>query len=257
MHSNDLWSPVARSLLLTVAGSVVLTAGAAACHRSHHPTPAEMAAHHTKEHAHQHSGHKGHASPIHHRFENPEEWAEKFEGPDRDRWQKPDQVIALLELESGMTVADIGTGTGYFVPRLSRAVGENGRVLALDIEPGMVAYVKERASRTGLTNVEARQVAASDPGLPAKYVDRALIVDTWHHIADRSAYAAKLATGLRAGGAVFIVDFTMESPFGPHRKHRIQPETVIRELTAGGLVAEQVQDAGLPNQFVIVGRRAP
>jgi len=189
-----------------------------------------------------------------HRFEHAEQWAEEFDDPSRDAWQKPEVVVAALQIAPGMTVADIGAGTGYFEPHLSRAVGPNGRVVALDVEPDMVRYLTERAAREQLANVDVRQVAGDDPELPAASVDRILIVDTWHHIANRAAYAGRLAAALKPGGKVVVVDFRRDATRGPPAAHRIPPEEVARELSAGGL-AVRVPDAGLPEQYVVEGTR--
>jgi len=150
-----------------------------------------------------------------------------------------------------MTVADVGAGTGYFEPYLSRAVGPGGKVLALDIEPDMVRYVRDRAAREGLANVEARKVDAADPRLGIASVDRVLVVDTWHHIAGRAAYAARLGSALRPGGSVIVVDFRREAPRGPPPEYRIDPAEVVRELEAGGL-DPHVADSGLVDQYVVV-----
>lgn len=189
-----------------------------------------------------------------HHFEHAEQWAEEFDDPSRDSWQKPEVVVAAMQIAPGMTVADIGAGTGYFEPHLSRAVGPNGKVLALDIEPDMVRYLRDRATRERLANVDARQVAPDDPGLPAASVDRVLIVDTWHHIANRTAYASRLVAALKPGGEVIVVDFRRDAHRGPPPEHRIAPEEVARELSAGGLAA-RVSDAALPEQYVVVATR--
>lgn len=206
-------------------------------------------------------GHEGHGEeqPGHHHgvphpdFGDAEQWAEVFDAPERDEWQRPRDVVALLALSPGMTVADVGAGTGYFLPYLSEAVGLNGAVLGLDIEPGMVTYMQERATREGLTNVTARVVPTDDPELAAGTVDRVLIVNTWHHIENRPEYGGKLARSLRPGGAVFIVDYTMDSPRGPRPEHRLLPEAVVGELQSAGLTAELL-DEPLPYQYVVVGR---
>ena len=189
-----------------------------------------------------------------HRFEHADRWAKVFDDPARDAWQRPAQVVALLQIAPGMTVADIGAGTGYFLPYLSRAVGPTGKVLGLDVEADMVRHMKDRASREGLANVTAAQVAPDDPGLPAGAVDRVLIVDTWHHIGAREAYVKKLAAGLRPGGFVTVVDFTLESDKGPPREHRIPADVVMKELASAGLAARVVQET-LPDQYIVVGER--
>jgi SAM-dependent methyltransferase len=192
--------------------------------------------------------------PLGHRFEDAEKWAKRFDAPERDRWQKPARVVALMNIEPGMAVADIGAGTGYFLPHLARAAGAKGSVLALDIEPSMVEHMRKRAQREGLANVTAREVGVADPGLPAGVIDRVLIVNTWHHIPAREAYAARLAAGLTRGGTVTIVDYEVDSPRGPPVAERLAPEVVIRELAAGGLSAKLVSE-DLPYQYVVVARR--
>lgn len=197
-------------------------------------------------------GHEGHATG-HHRFDDPAKWAAVFDDPARDAWQRPAEVVALTDVPAGGVVADLGAGTGYFMPHLAPLAG---RVLALDVEPSMVAYLTERAAQAGFANVEAKQIAPDDPGLAAGSVDRVLIVDTWHHLPDRAAYSAKLAAGLKPEGRVVIVDFTLETAMGPPVSERLSPDAVIAELAKGGLVGRVVEET-LPEQYVVVAERAP
>ncbi len=210
------------------------------------PAAAPAPAAQTREHAHDHG-------PLGHRFENAKEWSKRFDDPARDAWQRPEEVVRLMGIEAGQTVADIGAGTGYFLKRLSRAVGEKGSVLALDIEPDMVRHMSGRAASEGLRNVEARLVPFDDPKLGEGTVHRILIVNTWHHIPDRADYTRKLARALAPGGAVFVVDYTLESKMGPPKEHRIAPGVVAAELRAGGLAAATV-DEPLPEQYIVAGR---
>lgn len=243
----------ARSLALTLSLSLplaLLTACSAgpdpATPAPGPPASAELA------HGHAHGGH-GHG-PHGHLFESAEQWARDLDDPARDAWQRPAEVIAAMKIGEGMTVVDLGAGTGYFLPYLSRAVGPRGKVLALDIEPDMARYIRERAAREGLANVEAKVVPADDPSLPAGAADRVLIVDTWHHIDGRAAYAAKLRKALAPGGAVYVVDVTMEAKHGPPPQHRLRPEQVVDELKQGGLAAGVIEET-LPEQYVVVGKR--
>ena len=194
------------------------------------------------------------AAPDHyqHDFSDIPKYVKAFEGPKRDAWQKPAEVVALLQLWPGNVVADVGAGTGYFEPLLSKAVGPTGRVLALDSEPKMVGYLQQRAKKEGLANVTAQKVPPNDPALPEGSVDRVLIVDTWHHVPGRAKYSAALNRALRPGGFVAIVDFTAESPEGPPAHHRLTPESVIAELQAAGFSANTVGER-LPNQYVVIG----
>jgi predicted methyltransferase len=192
-------------------------------------------------------------APLVHRFQHAEQWAREFDDPARDAWQKPADVVAAMHIIVGMTVADIGAGTGYFEPYLSRAVGPSGTVLALDIEPDMIRYLRERATREHLDNVRPELVRVDDPRLPAQGVDRVLIVDTWHHIPGHAAYLLKLRAGLAQGATVTIVEFTMDSPHGPPKAHRIPQEGLVAELVGAGMKAEE-NILALPYQYVVVAR---
>lgn len=228
-----------RPLLATLAVAALLACGHAA-------TPDHAAEHPGAEHARHEGGHR-------HDFSDVERFAAIFDDPARDEWQRPGEVVALLDAAPGMIVADLGAGTGYFEPHLARAVGGEGRVLALDVEPTMVAHMRERFAEAGLANVEARRVAPDDPGLARHGVDRILIVDTWHHIAHRERYAAKLRDGLRPGGSVLVVDFTSDSPHGPPEPMRLPAAAVAAELAAGGLAVEILSET-LPFQYAVRGR---
>jgi ubiquinone/menaquinone biosynthesis C-methylase UbiE len=163
-------------------------------------------------------------------------------------------VVSLMALSEGHVVADIGAGTGYFLPHLAGAVGKSGTVLGLDVEPDMVRYMGERAAKEGWDNVKARKAQPDDPSIEGGSVDRILIVNTWHHIPDRAAYARKLLLALKPGGAVFVVDYTMDSPHGPPRDHRLPADRVIDELSRGGFNAS-LSEEDLPYQYVVIGRK--
>jgi SAM-dependent methyltransferase len=200
-------------------------------------------------------GHQG-GHGMTHDFSDVDKWVAAFDDPARAEWQKPEQVIALMEIAAGMTAVDIGAGTGYFLPYLSRAVGPGGKVLGLDVEPNLVDHMKKRAAKEGLANAEARVVLPDDPGLDPASVDRVLIVDTWHHLPDRVAYAKKIAAGLTPQGRLYVVDFTLESERGPAPKHKLSEEALIAELEAAGLAA-RVLDEDLPDQYVVVAELRP
>lgn len=201
------------------------------------------------DHAHHHHG-QGH----HHDFSDVERFSAIFDDPERDAWQRPQEVVTHLQLTEGAVVADLGAGTGYFLPHLSPAVGAEGRVLALDVEEAMVAHMRERIAEAEMANAEARVVSTDAPGLEPASVDRVLIVDTWHHISDREAYSARLAEALRPGGFVLVVDFTADSPQGPPAAMRLTAEQVSAELEAGGLTTEILQEE-LPYQYVVRAQR--
>ena len=182
-----------------------------------------------------------------HRFEHAEQWAKVFDDPKRDAWQQPDRVIAALELQPTMTVADVGAGTGYFAVRIAPLVKE---VIATDVEQDMVRFMKERAERDGIKNLRAVATPPDDPQLSG--VDRVLVVDVWHHLGDRKAYAKKLAAALKQGGFVAVVDFKLDATMGPPKQHRLPPEAIVDDLRAAGLDAKVALE--LTEQYVVIGR---
>ena len=206
------------------------------------PTPQAHGAHAHGEHG------------FHKDFSDADAFSKSFDDPARDAWQRPAEVIARLQIPAGKVVVDLGAGTGYFLPWLSKAVGPTGKVLALDVEPNMVAFMQKRREQQSLDNVEPRQVKTDDPELLPQSVARVLIVNTWHHIDGRAAYAEKLARALERGGEIWVVDFTLEAKHGPPAKHRVAPEQVVSELRAGGLDAEVVTGESLPDQYLVRAR---
>ena len=186
-----------------------------------------------------------------HSFGDAEKWAQVFDDPKRDAWQKPHEVIQALKLKPDAVIADIGSGTGYFSARFAHSVPQ-GRVYGVDTEPGMVKYLADRATREGLKNVTAVVAKPGDPRLPEK-ADLIIFVDVYHHVEDRDRYFRQLQTLLKPGGRVAIIDFRMDSPNGPPKAARIAPEQVKDELKRAGYVLAQ-EHAFLPNQYFLVFR---
>jgi len=180
-----------------------------------------------------------------------ERWIRIFEDPDRERWQKPSEVLKRLKLRSGQVVADIGAGTGYFTRRFAKIVGPTGKALGLDIDPVMVSYMRRDAKRLGLKNYVARQVRAEDPGLPPHSVDLIFLCNTYHHIAHRVDYFARLIGSLKEGGRLVIIDFYKRSlPVGPPVERKVAKATVIRELEEAGYRLVRSLDF-LPYQYFL------
>jgi ubiquinone/menaquinone biosynthesis C-methylase UbiE len=156
----------------------------------------------------------------------------------------------LLGLSPAMTVVDLGSGSGYFLCHLSRAVGATGHVIATDIDKDLVRKLEERARREQLANVDVVRAPASDVGIAPGTADRILLVNVWHHLPDRKRYAARIARALASGGKVVIIDFK------PRGDHGILPERILAELTAGGIDGAVVADE-LADQYVIIGTPRP
>ena len=188
-----------------------------------------------------------------HSFGDADKWAKVFDDPERDAWQKPHAVIEALALKPNAVVADLGAGTGYFAMRLAHMVSK-GRVYGVDLEPGMVKYLAERAKKAGLKNLSAVQGTPSDAKLPAK-VDLVLLVDVYHHIGKREAYFGKLAAALKPGGRVAVIDFNASSKVGPPVSARMTAEQVQAEMGKAGYRLAAHHDF-LPNQYFLVFERS-
>ncbi|MBU6162579.1 MAG: methyltransferase domain-containing protein [Myxococcales bacterium] len=183
-------------------------------------------------------GPEGHAMHGHqHTFDDPEHYATRWEGHERDEWQQPDGLVLQLGLAPGMTVADLGTGTGYLLPWLSAAVGNEGVVFAIDVEPAMLAWVAERIQQTGWTNVQTHAGEYDSPAVAGETLDCAVMVNVWHHIEHRDVYAAALLQSMKPGASAFIVETRMDAPDGPPMHYRLPPEAVIEVLQAAGFDA--------------------
>jgi ubiquinone/menaquinone biosynthesis C-methylase UbiE len=194
--------------------------------------------------------HHGVGTPhMEHRFDDAERWAKSFDDPARDEWQMPARVIEALALRTGQLVADIGAGTGYFTVRLAKSAAAP-KVYAVDIEPSMVQYVRQRAAKEGLKNVVAVHGAGDRTNLPES-VDLVLIVDTYHHIPNRVEYFTALRKVMKPSARLAVVDFRKGVPGGPPDEFRFTEEQISRELAHAGF-ALQAQHDFLPRQIFLV-----
>jgi SAM-dependent methyltransferase len=208
-------------------------------HHDHHGEHAQPEAAGSGPHADADPMHTNHAQPHghQHHFTDPASYAARWEGPERDAWQQPASIIDAMEIVPGMTVADLGTGTGYLLARLSEAAGSAGTVLAIDVEPAMLEWVEQRAATEGWTNVRAHAGTFDSPAVEAGSLDRAVMINVWHHIEHQDRYAASLLESLAADGRAFIVETRVDALEGPPMHYRLEPQAVIDVLVAAGLSA--------------------
>jgi predicted methyltransferase len=148
---------------------------------------------------------------------------------ERDKAGEPQQLVRLLGIKPGNTVADIGAGSGYYVVRLAPIVGTGGRVIAEDVMPDYLENLRRRVRDLGLANVDIVRGEAHDPKLPAQSLDFAILVHMYHEIAQPYALLYNLVPALKPGARIGIVD-----AFAPTAQHGTPPGLLRCELQAVG-----------------------
>ena len=172
-----------------------------------------------------------------------------LEAPDREAWQEPDQIMDALAIADGAQVADIGAGAGWFTIRLARRVGPNGTVYAQDVQRQMLEAIRRRVAREGLVNVQTRLGEGGSPNLPAGALDAVLIVDVYPEVDDRVTFLRNLASSLKPGGRIGIVNYR-PGQGGPGPDVRVESDVVTADARAAGL---QVLDGRtLTYQYLLV-----
>ena len=157
----------------------------------------------------------------------------------------------VLGIGEASVVADLGAGSGWFTPRLARRVGPNGMVYAEDVQRPMIQAIKIRVDRLGLKNVTTVLGTASDPRLPVP-IDAVLIVDAYHEMEQPVALLRNVAKSLKPTGRIGIVDFTKDGGGpGPAMEERVDPDAVIRDAQAAGLVLRS-RETFLKYQYMLV-----
>ena len=179
-----------------------------------------------------------------------------LEPPDREAWQKPDQVMDALHVAEGTTVADIGAGGGWFTVRLARRVGPNGRVYAVDVQRLMIEAIQRRVQREGFSNVVPVQGDYDDPKLPADArLDAVLIVDAFHEMEDPVVMLRNVARTLAPHARIGIIDYREgDGGPGPDAAERVPPGAVMAQAATAGLKLVDQQTFLRYQYFLIFGK---
>jgi SAM-dependent methyltransferase len=176
--------------------------------------------------------------------------------PDRDDWQQPERIMDALGIAENDYVADVGAGGGWFTIRLAQRVGPNGRVVAEDIQPPMLASISRAVSRAGLRNVETRLGTPTDPRL-SPGLQAVLIVDLYSQPGFRQgdpvAMLQNIAASLAAAGRLGIVDFKNDGAGGPGPAldERVDPDVIVRDAAAAGLKLRS-RESFLRYQYLLI-----
>ena len=184
-----------------------------------------------------------------------EEWVKTLDTPQRIAGLHIDEVVSKLRLKPGQTVADIGAGTGLFEGALANAVTPAGTVYAVDVEQGLLDHISQRAADLKVSNVRVVLGKFTDPALPVRAIDLALINDVLHHIEDRPTYLKNLAGYLKPTGRIAVIDFRPGQ--GGHLNQpelRITKEQTDAWMSAAGLTRAEELDL-FPDKFFVIYSR--
>ncbi len=177
--------------------------------------------------------------------------------PQRETEEKLSLLIESLELKPGMTVADIGAGSGRITLMLAEAVGPNGRVYAVDIQQKMLDLIQAKLKRRNIRNVTLVRGTTRSPRLPSSAIDLVLLVDVYHEFAHPYEMLYQITRSLKPGGRVVFVEYRMEDPDVPiKRLHKMSEAQVRREASWPEFHLRHVRTIGvLPRQHIIVFRK--
>ena len=158
----------------------------------------------------------------------------------RDAAHEADTVMALLGVRPGMAVADIGAGSGYYVARMARRVGDAGVVYGQDITPRYLRYLRERVDRDELKNVRLALGDPHDPRLPARSVELVTMIHMYHEIEQPFGLLTNLVPALRPGARIAILDMDRRTD-----QHGTPPRLLKCEMEAVGYRQQSFHDLGV------------
>ena len=178
-----------------------------------------------------------------------------LERPERGQEERPDLVLAALDLKPGMTIADIGAGSGYYSSRIAERVRPGGVVYAVDVQPEMIDILRLQMKQLQVSNVEPLLGTEVDPRLPGGALDLAIMVDVYHELEYPYEMLAATVKALKPGGRVVFVEFRGGDPKVPIKPLHTMTEAQVRREAAVHPLEWVKTVGGLPWQQVIVFRR--
>jgi SAM-dependent methyltransferase len=182
-----------------------------------------------------------------------ETWLER---PEREQEENPEGALDALNLKAGMTVADVGAGTGYMSLKLAKRVGSTGKVYAEDVQPEMLQQVRANAAKAKASNVVAVQGSFTNPMLPKGQMDLVLLVDVYHEFSEPQKMLRGIRDSLKPDGRLVLLEYRKEDPTIPIREeHKMTVAEVRTELEAEGFHLAQVIET-LPRQHILILTKA-
>lgn len=203
----------------------------------------DKAHHHDATHANEHMHHKS----FH-------ELVNAFERTERAAWQNIDTILHLLGNIEDKTIADIGSGTGYFSFPLAEKAK---KIIAIDIDQRFLDYIQQKKDSLSIgDNIELRLAREDNSGIAINEVDIAIIVNTYHHIENRISYFKQVNEALKDGGKLVVIDFFKEQlPVGPPPAHKLAAEVIVQELIKAGFSNVTTDRETLQYQYIITAHQ--
>lgn len=180
------------------------------------------------------------------------DWLERSE---REIEELPETALDKIGIKPGMVVADVGAGVGYFSIRIAKRVAPTGKIFAVDVQPEMLAILKDRAAKAKVTNIQTILGSESDPRLPAASCDLILMVDVYHELSQPQRMLQKMKQALKSDGRLVLLEYRKEDPHIPIRsEHKMSVQEAKAEVEAEGFkLAETLSD--LPRQHIFIFKK--
>src|SRR5262245_1057905 len=180
------------------------------------------------------------------------EGADWLDRAERDSEEEPDHAIDVLKIAKGSTVADLGAGSGYMTVKLAKKVGPEGKVLANDIQPGMLELLNKRLAKSKISNVSTILGSQDDPRLPIDAIDLVLMVDVYHELSQPQLMLRHIRASLRSGGRLVLLEYRKEDPNIPIRpEHKMSVAEAKLEVEAEGFKLTKTNE-DLPRQHILI-----
>ena len=184
---------------------------------------------------------------------NYRQWVATFERPGREIYDRREEIVSATGISPGMVVADVGAGTGLFTRLFAPKVGNEGRVIAVDISQGFIDNIRRTSRQEGLANVEGVVNTATDVSLPAASVDLVFVCDTYHHFEYPRHMLDSIYEALRPGGQLVVIDFRRIPGYSSPwimRHVRAGKPTVVTEIESAGFRLTEDRDFLRTNYFL-------
>ncbi len=177
---------------------------------------------------------------------------------EREREERCSLMLANLGVKRGMTVCDMGCGNGFYSLQMARMVGPQGQILAVDVQPEMLQFLRQRAERENIENVTPILGSFHNPRLPAGIVDLILLVDVYHEFSHPEHMLSAMRRSLAPGGVIVLVEYREEDPTVPIKPlHKMSKQQILKELPANGFKLVKEFDKLPWQHMMFFGRDEP